>query len=203
MSAYVSRAALKEAIGQGASDTTDDAKIDSIVFRASALVDAYLDTTRGGYVGFAAGSNARSSVGSNTRYYDGNNDDWLFIDDHSSVSSVTVDDVAVDSDDYVTWPYNEGPIRALVYKEPVSSVGLTPAHWTRGTRNVAVAGFAGFNIVPSEVEACTVQLGILIWRRYERGEDAGGEFATIADPEVRAVLATYLVAWTVPHVGGA
>src|SRR3990167_1079109 len=103
MSAYTSRGALKEAIGQAGSDTTDDSKLDSIVFSASALVDSYLDLIRPGYVGFAAGSNARSSVGSNTRYYDGNNDDWLFIEDAQSVASVTVDDTAVASTDYVTW----------------------------------------------------------------------------------------------------
>ncbi len=201
MSAYVSREALKQAIGQLSTDTTDNVKLDSIVFRASALVDAYLDTVRPGYVGFAAGSNARSSVGSNTRYYDGNNDDWLFIEDHSSVGSVSVDDVAVAATDYVTWPYNESPIRALVYKKPASSTrGLTASVWSNGTRNVAVVGYAGINAVPNDVEACVIQLGVIIWRRYERGEEAPTD---AMDPEVRAICGSYLAAWAMPFVGGA
>lgn len=201
MSAYVSRAALKEAIGQTSTDTTDNSKLDSIVFRASALVDSYLDMVRPGYVGFAAGSNSRSSVGSNTRYYDGNSDDWLFVDDAASVASVTVDDVAVTSTDYVTWPYNESPIRALVYKKPASSThGLTLDYWADGTRNVAVTGFWGVSVVPNEIEAWTIALGILIWRRYERGEEVPID---AMDSEVRGICATYGDSWAIPHVGGA
>jgi hypothetical protein len=201
MSAYVSRAALKEAIGQDSTDTTDNSKLDSIVFRASALVDAYLDMIRPGYVGFAAGSNARSSVGSNTRYYDGTGQDWLFIDDASSVASVTVDGTAPDSTSWRTWPYNESPIRALVYLQPTSSLrGLTSDIWARGTANVAVTGYFGIPTVPNEVEACTIALGIVIWRRYERGEESPID---AMDPEVRAICGTYLSSWGIPSVGGA
>ena len=201
MSSYTSRAALKEAIGQTSTDTTDNSKLDSIVFRASALVDAYLDMIRPGYVGFAAGSNARSSVGSNTRYYDGTGQDWLFIDDATSVASVTIDDVAPDSDSWVKWPYNESPIRALVYVEPTSSVrGLTSDIWTHGTRNVAVTAYFGLSTVPNDVEAATIALGILIWRRYERGEEIPID---AMDSEVRGICATYGQAWAIPHVGGA
>ena len=202
MSAYTSRAALKEAIGQTSTDTTDNSKLDSIVFRASALVDAYLDMIRPGYVGFAAGSNARSSVGSNTRYYDGTGQDWLFIDDHVSVASVTVDDVAIATTSYVTWPYNEAPIRALVYKMPVSSIrGLTTDIWPVGTRNVAVTGFAATALTPpNDIEAWTIAIGVLIWRRYERGEEVPVD---AMDSEVRGLCTTYLSSWAIPHIGGA
>ena len=201
MSSYTSREALKQAIGQTSTDTTDNAKIDSLVFRASALVDSYLDMVRPGYVGFAAGSNARSSVGSNTRYYDGTGQDWLFIDDHDSVGSVTVDDTTVAATSYVTWPYNESPIRALVYKQPTSSLrGLTTDIWTRGTRNVAVVGYAGSATVPNDVEGCTIALGVLIHRRYERGEEVPID---ATDSEVRGLCYTYLASWSIPFVGGA
>jgi len=201
MSAYTSRAALKEAIGQLSTDTTDNSKIDSIVFRASAIVDSWLDTVRPGYVGFAAGSNARSSVGSNTRYYDGTQEEWLFIDDASSVGTVSVDDTAVDATSFVKWPYNESPIRALVYKQPTTSLrGLTADVWSRGTRNVSVVGYFGIATVPDEVEAAAIALGILIWRRYERGEESPID---MNDPEVKAICSTYLSAWSLPFIGGA
>ena len=99
MSQYVTVEQLKEQIGiRGlAADTVDDAALQSATIRASALVDAHLDAVRPGYVGFAASSNARSSVGSNTRDYDGTGTDTLFIDDASSVATVSVDTVSVSS----------------------------------------------------------------------------------------------------------
>src|SRR3990167_4993158 len=102
MSQYVTVEQLNEQIGiRGlAADTVDDAALQSATIRASALVDAHLDAVRPGYVGFAARSNARSSGGSDTRDYDGTGPDPLFIDDASSVTTVSADTVSVSSNSW-------------------------------------------------------------------------------------------------------
>lgn len=216
MSAFISLAALKEALGMGgaANDTVDDGALQSTIYRASALVDNYLSQIRPGWVGISAGSNTRSSVGSNTRRYSGDNSDWLWIDDASSVASVTVDDTAITSTAYDLWPWNESPKRALVYVEPASSVrGLTTDHWARGTGNIDVVGFWGLNDVPDDIAQVTLQLAILLWRRYQSGDPApgpaittgGGQLAGTVnlDPEVLGILEQLYFRWGVPWVGGA
>ena len=124
MSAYTSLAALKEAVGLTgtASYTVDDGILSSIILRASARVDGFLEQNRTGYVGFAGSSNSRTAVGSNTRVYDGTGTDTLFIDDFASVAAVSVDDTTVSSNSWRLWPYNETPKRAIIYAEPATSL---------------------------------------------------------------------------------
>jgi hypothetical protein len=212
MSAYVSRQALKEAVGlSGASsDTVDDGLFDSVIFRASGAVDAYLERNRTGYVGFATSSNSRSAVGSNTRVYDGTGTDTLFIDDFTSVSSVSVDTVAVSSNSWRLWPYNETPKRAIIYAAPSSSThGLTASHWTTGTANVGVAGYTGVDHVPSDVEQTTLAVAIVYWRRYQQGQPepvvspSGARGYVTFDPEVQAILESGLAGWVSIGVWGA
>lgn len=208
MSEFISRAALKEALGIESTDTVDDGQLSNAIWRASALVDNHLSNIRPGWVGIAGSSNSRGSVGSNTRRYDGSGDDTLWIDDASSVASVTVDDTAIASTAYETWPYNEGPIRGLVYISPTSSVrGLTSARWGRGTANVDVTGFFGLATVPEDIAQVTLALAILLWRRYQSGDPApvvlnrpgGGT----GDAEVDDLLATLWPRWGRLWIGSA
>ena len=123
---YVSVANLKSAVG--ASDTTDDVQFLAAAERATATVDAYLGSIRRGYVGFAAASNTRGAAGSNTRTYSGSGDDTLFIDDASSIASVTISDVAVTSTSYIAEPLNSVPKRMLTMVLPLSTgYGLGPS----------------------------------------------------------------------------
>ena len=211
MSSYIGLAALKEALGDNSGDTVDDGALRSAIFRASALVDNYLSQIRPGWVGIAVGSNTRGSVGSNTRRYSGDGSDWLWIDDASSVASVTVDDSAVTSTAWDLWPYNEVPKRAIVYVQPATSVrGLTSAHWSIGTANVDVVGFFGLNDVPDDIAQVTLSLAILLWRRYQSGDPApgpttamGGQGDVVNDPEIRGILEGLYPRWGIPWVGGA
>ena len=210
MSQYTSLGALKAAIGLPGSDTTDDAVLTSVIFRASAKVDAFLDQNRVGYVGFAASSNSRSSVGSNTRNYDGTGTDTLFIDDFSSIEAVSVDDVSVSSNSWRLWPYNETPKRAIIYADPVMDrVGLTTDTWTRGTANVGVRGYAGIDHVPNDVEQATLAVAIIYWRRYQQGDPEpvvrpqGVRGYMVDDPEVEGILVSALGGWVVPGIYGA
>ena len=211
MSAYVGLGALKEAIGLtgAASDTVDDGVLTSLIVRASATVDGFLEANRTGYVGFASSSNSRTSVGSNTRVYDGTGTDTLFIDDAQTVATVSVDTVSVSSNSWRLWPYNGYPKRALIYAEPASSTyGLTADHWTTGTANVAVTGYWGLATVPGEVEQATLAVAIVYWRRYQGGEPepvvtpAGSAGYITIDPEVQAILASGLIGWALPGVWG-
>jgi len=180
VSQYVSREALKEAVGLTgtANDTVDDNILLSIIFRASAIVDGHLEAIRPGYVGFASSSNSRQAVGSNTRVYDGSGDDTLFIDDAQSVATVSVDAVSVSSNSWRLWPYNASPKRAIIYAAPATSaVGLTASHWSPGTANVGVTAYFGLDHVPADIEQVTLSIGIVLWRRYQSGHDvAATEF---------------------------
>ena len=204
MSQYIGREALKLAVG--VDDTTDDALLTSVTFRASSIVDGYLERIRPGYVGFASSSNVRTAVGSNTRSYDGTGTDTLFIDDAQSIASISVDTVAVSSNSWRLWPYNETPKRAVIYALPASSIrGLTQDRWTRGTANVVTTGYFGLDTVPNDVEQVSLAVGVTIWRRYQQGDfTAGGlsaqRFET--DPEITAILHE-LDSWAVPTVLGA
>jgi hypothetical protein len=199
MSSFVSLAAVKEALG--ITQSNDDGVLNSAIVRASALVDAYLHAIRPGYVGIAVGSNFYSSVGSNTRTYSGTGDDILFIDDAMSVSAVTVDGTAIAATAYTAAPYNSVPKRWLEYILPVSSTqGLTPAIWSRGTANIGVTGYFGFNFVPDDVANTALELAVLIWRRYIEHQPAP---TGLADPEVLAICSALDYGWRVPTLRGA
>src|SRR3990167_10298630 len=212
MSAYTSLEALKEAVGLSgaASDTVDDGVLSSIIYRASARVDGFLEQNRTGYVGFAGSSNSRTSVGSNTRVYDGSGDDSLFIGDFTSVATVSVDDVTVSSNSWRLWPYNETPKSWIIYAEPAPSLrGLVVDHWTLGTANVGVTGYAGLDNVPNDVEQTTLSVAILYWRRYQAGDQSvavnpkGVRGFIESDPEVEGLLWSGLSGWISPGVWGA
>jgi hypothetical protein len=206
---YVSVASLKSALG--ITDSTDDVPLLAAAERATATIDAYLGGIRRGYVGFAAASNARGSAGSNTRTYSGTGDDTLFIDDASSIASVTIAGVAVT--DYIAEPQNGVPKRLLTMSLPVSTAyGLGPAHWTIGTGNVAVVAYWGLADVPRDVEATALALAILYWRRDQLGGKTDGGFGPtailrdgrwVADAESAAILSALDAGWAVPTVFGA
>ena len=208
MSQYISLGALKQAAS--IDDTVDDALLTSVIFRASGRVDSFLARNRVGYVGFASSSNSRTGVGSNTRVYDGDGTDTLFIDDFQSVSAVSVDATSVSSNAWRLWPYNETPKRAIIYEsvEP-HIIGRSASNWARGTANVAVSGYAGLAFVPDDVQQTTLAVALIYWRRYQQGEPEpvvspdGMVGFLVADAEVDGILASGLDGWIVPGVWGA
>lgn len=219
MSQYVTLAQLRAAVGiDTASDTTDDARLRTAAEQASTLVDEYLRQIRPGYVGFAASSNTHSSAGSNTRYYDGSGTDTLFIDDADTVATVAVDGTTIASTSWTTWPYNETPKRAVLYKYPVADVyGLTTSTWPEGYANVAVTAYFGIPIVPNDVYAVTMALAIILWRRQQKGDYAGSaqalssqrfnagagrQFQFMVDPEMQACLSGLDAGWAIGAVWG-
>ena len=219
MSAYITLAQLREAVGlTDATDTRDDGVMRSCITRASAYVDEYLRQNRPGYVGFAASSNTHSAVGSNTRYYDGTGNDTLWVDDAASVASVTVDSVTVSTDAWTTWPYNEIPKRAVIYDQPTTSVyGLVATRWTPGTANVAVTGYFGLPFVPDDVAQVSLSISLILWRRNQRADyegtsgvlssqrfsgGSGRQFQYAIDPEIMSALQALDAGWAVGGVWG-
>lgn len=219
MSSYVTLAQLREAVGIDVStDTTDDARLRTVTFQASALVDEYLRSIRPGYVGFASSSNTHGAVGSNTRFYDGTGSDTLFIDDAASVASVVVDDATIATTDYIAWPYNEIAKRALLYVLPSTSLrGLTASLWSTGTANVEVTAYFGLPFVPQDVYETTMALAIILWRRQQKGDYAGSaqtlnsqrfnsgagrQFQFVVDPEIQACLSQLDAGWAIGGVWG-
>jgi hypothetical protein len=207
MSAYVSRAALKQAVS--INDTNDDALLDSVIFRASAVVDSFLAKWRVGYIGFAASSNSRTAVGSNTRIYDGSGTGTLFIDDFASVASVAVDGTNIVTTSYKVLPHNDKPKRWIQYIEPdFARVGVTNDKFPIGTGNVTVTGFAGLDHVPNDVEQTTLAVAIIYWRRYQQGEPEpavkpdGTQGFVVDDPEVQGILTSGLSGWVSLGVWG-
>lgn len=210
MSAYITVEQVKDAIGikGSALDTVDDNTLATVIFRASAMVDAYLDSIRPGYVGFAAGSNYRSAVGSNTRTYHGTGTDTIFIDDADSVASVTVlsgvsqaNAVPIIATAYVVEPLNTKPKRWITYVLPFTSVtGLLPSVWSPGTANIQVVAYWGLPTVPDDIALVTLSLSVLIWQRYQDGLPPP---AGPSDPEIMGILSNLDWAWRIDMIGGA
>lgn len=221
---YASLGQIRQAIGLDASasatDTVDDPILTSCLVRASGKVDSWLTLHRPGYVGISTSSNARSAVGSNTRTYDGTGTDTLFIDDATSVSSITVFGQSIDSTSYSLWPYNDRVKRAVIYNKPLTYPmrGLYPGHWWEGTGNVSVTGFFGWPEVPPEIEQAALAVALIFWHRYQRtgsqtvvNQTMGGGPDTsprgvrgfiVDDPEVEGLLQSALLGWAVPGVWG-
>jgi len=116
----------------------------------------------------------------------------------------------VSSNSYRLWPYNENPKRAIIYAAPTTSLhGLTVDHWTIGTANVAVSGYAGLDHVPDDVEQTTLAIAIIYWRRYQQGNPdvavtpSGIRGFVESDPEVEGLLWSGLSGWISPGVWGA
>jgi hypothetical protein len=207
---YVSVASIKSALG--ITDSTDDVALLAAAERATASVDAYLGTIRGGYVGFAAASNARQSAGSNTRTYDGTGDDTLFIDDADSIASVAIGGTAIASTVYVAEPQNAKPKRWLTFVSLTTSGYTVSSSWARGNANVAVTGYWGLAAVPNDVVEVTLALATLYWRRMQVGGKADGGYgptgtlvagAFIHDTEARAILSALDAGWAIPTLLGA
>lgn len=209
---YVSVAQLKAALG--ITDATDDTPLLAAAERATATVDAYLGAIRHGWVGLAAASNARQSAGSNVRTYSGDGTDTLFIDDASSIASVTMDGVALAAGSWVAEPQNSIPKRMLTMYLPLTTqYGLAPAVFSVGTANVSVTGYWGLPDVPRDIEMVTMALAELYWHRAQGGGRSdggygptmgyGGGTTVIADAEARAILSGLDAGWGVPTVMGA
>lgn len=160
------------ASGSGASAISqayDDVLWDMLV-EASRLIDAYKNVEAGGYM--AAGSEAR--------YFDGNGKGWLWLDGSPavSISAVAVEEVdgtytTWAATDYLTWPYNETPIRRL---DVNAKTGGTKSSWTPGAKRVKITGVWGWSTTPPELIARAAKIQAARWYKQamQGWSDVGG-----------------------------
>ncbi len=91
----------------------------------------------------------------------------LYIDEAVEVESVSIDDVAVDSDNYLLYPANTTPKTRIKLTE---DSGLT---FTQGEQNIEVSAKWGYSVEPPRdiVFACTVLVsGIINYSNTAQGE---------------------------------
>jgi hypothetical protein len=154
---------------------TDQATIEShlgVTFASSALafltlainaVDEYINTETGTSFG------EPEEYEEETMKYDGNDKEWLEIDDVCEISKVTIDGVEqVAGTDYVAYPANETPKQyiRLINETPKNSrlMKSAPFVFTKGVQNIEVTGkFYYSEEVPNAIKVCaTLLVGALV-----------------------------------------
>lgn len=193
--------------GFGSTDTSYDTLIGVLITAASRAIDRELGKWPNYFY---------PSSDATTRYYDGSGRGEIWIDDAVSVSSVSVSETggveSTDytlwgSTDYITWPYNYGPITKIILDEYNGSQSLFWAY----PKSVKVSAVFGFSASPPEdvKQACEIQTIRWFMRAKQAYADngAGGEFGQVTinmsgagkplnrlDPDVVALLYHYKIA---------
>jgi len=87
----------------------------------------------------------------NERVYDGEGGLNLFLEESVEITKVTIDDVEVASDDYLTYPANEMPKTRIKLKD---DSGLL---FTKGEQNIEIEGKWGYSVAcPADVSFATM-----------------------------------------------
>jgi len=172
------------------------ATLESNITAASRMIDRYKGVEPGAYK--TAGAAAA------IRYFTGNGQYWLQIDNATSVEEVAVMRsefvTLTEDDDYNLWPY-DAPAKGEPYRAMESERGA----WPIRARNVKVTAVWGVSVnVPADIErACKIQTTRWYMRALNSWQDSavnpmgGLNFVQTLDPDVKAILdAAY------PHGGG-
>lgn len=207
MADYVTVAEIKSDIPDSpmfdVSDETYDTVLGNMVTAASRMIDSYV----GGWANYFY-----PTTDSQTRYFDGNGEEQLYIDPMVSLTSVYVSESGgraatdytawtVDSDFFVA-PYNYSsigmPIMSLVVDNDSGSKGT----WGTTRKGVKVTGVFGWSTTPpADVEqACKIQAVRFFMRSKQGYQDAAanpnmGEMYYVKelDPDVKILLNRYRV----------
>lgn len=171
MTDYTNLADIKLQIPEsGLNSTTDyDAALSSYITTASRLIDQYLGVPDNWFAGST----------DETRYYDGNNDYEIQIDEFLSVSELGVSlDGGINSTDYTVYSstdYYFDPYNAALYRKPYKKIVIDVLNTSRDPfpryrRAVKVTGVFGHSATPPEliVQACKTQ--VVQW--YMRAKNA-------------------------------
>lgn len=156
---YTTLANFKAYTGISSTDTNDDALIETLVERASRVIDAH--------------TRRRFFAESETRYYDavGPHIDGrlLFLDkDLVSVTTLTNGDGdEIGSDDYVLEPANTTPAWGLKLK---SDAGVSWTYSGASDQAISVAGSWGYNATgsyPADIEHVCLRLAGMFYRQKD------------------------------------
>lgn len=157
--------------------TTADVEEYSGIARSS-LKDMWSEIVEG-LINERYGGTSIGSTAQHTESYDGSGTDTLYLDHFpvTSVSSLSIDSVNIDSSSYVT--YEAGYIK-LVHggvSELYDAAGLSYSRFPVGQKNVAVVYTAGEALIPSKVRWAAILMVTVIANMYNRaGSDASLSF---------------------------
>lgn len=186
-------------ISEGNYSSSDFTQMATFVTVASRMIDAEC----GRWAGFFSPSTADE-----TRYYDGNGELELPIDEFVSITSVSVseqgsvassDYTLWGSSDYYTWPYNASlngkPVNTLI----TDNVNGSKPGWYCYRKSVQVVGVPGYAASTPDLIAAAARLQAVRWfmRAKQGWQDEGGNDETLKvkykgmtelDPDVKLML---------------
>ena len=179
MTDYVSVAEVKANLpesGFAATDSTYDAVIGSIVTAVSRLIDREVGRFDNYFV---------APVTAATRYYNGTGTDRIWIDDAVSISELAVSEVGglnstdytgYPSTDFITWPYNEAPIRQIM----IDRLNGAQSFFPRYRKNIKVTAVFGYSSTVPDIikQAALIQATRLFMRTKQAYADMGASAET-------------------------
>lgn len=192
---------LVETLGSS-TDTSYDAQIASLITSTSRAIDGYLGVEDDYFY---------PSSDAETRYYDGNGQTEIRIDDYISITELSVaESGGVSSSDYIVWsstdyfvyPYNAQakgkPYKKIVIDIENGEKEYIPA-WSKA---VKVTGVFGYSATPPAdiAQACMVQTLRAFMRAKSAYQDAGANanlgqmfYVKELDPDVKTMLQKYVM----------
>lgn len=164
---------------------TDQSKIEEYIGTTldddfAGALDAWLPAIDD-YIDRLTGRQFHLDESDSTKYYDGKNEDTLFIDDLNSLTSLVVYDSSLStidrtctSDDYLLLPLNKRT------DEPYSAIRVHPdgyyLRWPAGIKRVYVTGKFGWPKIPKQVTlAATMLAANLYEERHAANRQASSE----------------------------
>ncbi len=192
---------LPESLGSS-TDSTYDALIGTLITSASRAVDGYLGQQDNYFY---------PSTDPVIRYYDGNNDFELSIDDFLSVTELAVsEDGQVSSTGYVVWSssdYYYHPYNAATKGKPYKKIVVDMLNGDRLAfpnfhKAVRVTGIFGYSLTPpADVkQACIVMTLRHMQRAKSAYADAGANpeigqlfYVQELDPDIKTLLKKYVM----------
>lgn len=199
MADYTTLTSVKAEIPDGGFTSTDyDAQITSLITVASRMIDVYLGVAPGYF----------ASTSEETRYFDGNGETEVPIDDMVSITSLSVAETG--DTDYTAWttsdmdyyvkPYNYAvvglPISALVVDHNGDQFNFP--NYPKALQITGVFGFS--STAPSLIEqACKVQVIQWLMRSKQAYQNQGANETMLTDAggklseDVKLMLYPYII----------
>lgn len=195
------KGSMPETLGSS-TDTAYDDLIASLITSASRAIDGYLGVQDNYFY---------PSSDDETRYYDGNNDYELQVDDYLSITTLGVaENGGVSSSDYVTWgstDYFNHPYNATAKGRPYKKIIVDVENGEKGyfpafRKAVKITGIFGYSTTPpADVkQACIIQSIRQLQRAKSGYQDAGASaalgqlfYVKELDPDVKNMLNKYVM----------
>jgi len=189
---YITRANLKTRLDIDSGDTGSDGILDSIIAGVHGQIDDI------------CGRSFLVNPTTEARYFDAEFDDYLEVDDLTSVLEIATDDQRnrAYSTVWTTNDYEMAPHNAAATNRPFTTARLKPGGvntFPVGRRTVKITGYWGWPATPAQIiEACYLQCERLYQRRNSpmgvAGPNEFGQLTALAplDPDVIMLLRPYM-----------